>query len=79
MTQAIRTAESAYLAGYATGQRSRSVYPDFVDIPRLANIVRPQEKPAIPLMLFSNYGDGVADGYQDKPSKVQDNHLLKID
>ncbi len=72
MTQVIRTPEEAYLAGYRAGQRGRSVYPDFVDMPRLANIVRPQEKPPISLMLFSNYGDGVADGYRGKPSKVQE-------
>ena len=68
----ILTAQEAYLAGYRTGQRSQSVYPNFVDMPRLANIVRPQEKPPISLMLFSNYGDGVADGYRGKPSKVQE-------
>ncbi len=72
VVNAIRTPEEAYLAGYRAGQRSQDVYPDFVDMPRLANIVRPQEKPPISLMLFSNYGDGVADGYRGKPNKVQE-------
>ena len=79
MMDVILTPEGAYLAGYRAGQRSQSVYPNFVDMPRLANIVRPQEMPPISMLVANNYTDGVADGYQGQPSKVQDNYLPKID